>query len=296
MSIRLQIKAVHGPLKGQTFPLKEGMTLGRQSGDICLADPKASSLHAKVVSGPKGLVLLDQGSKNGLKVQGEKVTSIDLTPGTSFQIGDGSFCVEHITPPDLIPDPAPSLIELEADEDPPPIVTPKAHDPNDEPTHIQNFSEATVPPPLTQAKRPKPTKFQASPETPKALPWNEILEKFSVELLTHAKSQPRVIAAFHPAIKLTFYGGPQTETCWTLGYGPRRVGSQSFDLPILDPKAPEICFELFPSPDGVSFLTQHPEVVLINGQSITSKLLQTGDIIRVLNTEIEVEMMHEVHT
>jgi pSer/pThr/pTyr-binding forkhead associated (FHA) protein len=88
----LAIKAVTGPLKDQIFPLKEGLTVGRQGAGISLNDPKVSSLHARVIQDQAGgYSLEDNNSKNGLRVDGEKVTSIALNPGAKFMIGDSEF-------------------------------------------------------------------------------------------------------------------------------------------------------------------------------------------------------------
>lgn len=92
----------------------------------------------------------------------------------------------------------------------------------------------------------------------------------------------------HPALVLDFLRGPQSETRWVLGYGPRRVGRLSVDLPILEEKASPTCFEIFPSEEGIQFKAIGQEVRL-NGRSVSTEVLQVGDRIQILGTEIEVD-------
>jgi len=81
----------------------------------------------------------------------------------------------------------------------------------------------------------------------------------------------------------------QVNSKWTLGYGPRKVGPSVLDLPIWEPGAPAVCFELVPSGEGVVFKTNHPELVRINGEGLDSRVLHVGDTIRINETIIEVD-------
>ena len=90
----LFLEITDGPEKGQKYPLKAGLQIGRSQGDIILSDVKASGLHAEVEEDQKGqLILIDKDSFNGLRINGNKVKRIALLPGVTFQIGKTLFKV-----------------------------------------------------------------------------------------------------------------------------------------------------------------------------------------------------------
>lgn len=121
--------------------------------------------------------------------------------------------------------------------------------------------------------------------------WDEFLSSYAEDLKRKVKNKPKPLSPFQPALDLKFIRGLQVDTCWTLGYGPRTAGAKSFDLPILEPDAPEVCFELVPHKSGVQFKTPHPEKVRLNGKPTSSEILKTGDKISVGDTCIEVEYL-----
>lgn len=228
----LVIKAVSGPLSEQIFPIIEGLTVGRQGAGISLNDGKVSSLHARVVADPAGGFLLeDNNSKNGLRVDGEKVDSVALKPGAKFYIGDSEF----------------EVLEL-ADE-------PSAPD-----------------------KPAKPQRF-----------WYDVLAEFLAKNEGSFKDKIKPLSTLEPALVLDFVRGVQANSKWVLGFGPRKIGASSLDLPIWEPGAPAVCFEILPSPDGLIFKTSHPDIVLLNGAGVDSEVLRMGDTIRIKDTIIEVD-------
>lgn len=84
----LKFKIASGPLQGREFPLIPGVIIGRSAADISLNDPKVSGRHAKIeAQSDGGLVLIDLGSNNGLRVQDKKYSKITLKPGLIVQIG-----------------------------------------------------------------------------------------------------------------------------------------------------------------------------------------------------------------
>jgi|GEM_PF-741943 pSer/pThr/pTyr-binding forkhead associated (FHA) protein len=122
--------------------------------------------------------------------------------------------------------------------------------------------------------------------------WNEILSGFLRKSLFQFENRPKEMTPLEPALVLDFLRGPQAETRWVLGYGPRRVGRLSLDLPIFERKASPTCFEIFSSPEGVLFKAIGPEVRL-NGEKKSSEVLKVGDRIQILGTEIEVDFANE---
>ena len=89
----LKLKVLTGPLKGQEFILSPGFGIGRTKGDVRLDDAKVSSLHAFVAETDGRMVLMDNGSKNGLKLHGERVMQLTLKEGITFTIGNSEFTV-----------------------------------------------------------------------------------------------------------------------------------------------------------------------------------------------------------
>lgn len=119
--------------------------------------------------------------------------------------------------------------------------------------------------------------------------WNDALAEFLDANSKKFKDQPRPLLPLNPALVLEFVRGAQVHSRWILGFGPRQVGPQCLDLPIWEPGAPAICFEVFPSPDGLIFKTQHPTIVRLNGQEVDNEVLRMGDTIAIKDTLIEVD-------
>jgi hypothetical protein len=66
--------------------------LGRDPAcDVVLNDAKCSRRHAIVEDGPEGLVVRDQGSANGIYVNGRRVETAPLRPGDTLRLGDAQL-------------------------------------------------------------------------------------------------------------------------------------------------------------------------------------------------------------
>ncbi len=78
-----------GPLAGTRLEIPRGrLTIGRDSVcDLKIEDPKTSRVHCYVERRTDGVYVADNGSTNGLTVNGEKVDSCRLVPGDTFRIG-----------------------------------------------------------------------------------------------------------------------------------------------------------------------------------------------------------------
>lgn len=132
---------------------------------------------------------------------------------------------------------------------------------------------------------------EAEPEKPKKKQkvWYEILAQFLTQHKDSFKDKARPLSPLEPALVLEFVKGLQTSSRWVVGYGPRRLGPGCIDLPILEPNAPETCFEIHPTNDGILFKTEHSNIVRINNQAMDSRILRVGDTISIHETMIEVD-------
>lgn len=232
----LHIKALSGPHKDRSFSLRNGFVIGRSEGDMIIAsDAKLSSRHAYVEMDQNGhLYLVDNGSKNGLRVDQTPVERIKLVVGLRILIGTHQYEVVR----DAV------------------------------------GAQATAPSSKSKARY-----------------WHEVLIDYAKRCLGHIDNEPRAIVPLQPAVVLDFVRGGQAETRWVLGYGPRKVGAGSVDLPIFEADAPKICFEILPTPDGISFKTNYPDVVKLNGNSVEAEVLHVADVIKIHGTEIEVDFI-----
>src|SRR6185503_3224045 len=118
-----------------------------------------------------------------------------------------------------------------------------------------------------------PEKEEAAPaalEPPKKKQkyWYEILAQFLTKNKDAFQDQARPLAPLQPALILEFVRGVQMNSKWILGYGPRRLGPNCIDLPILEPDAPATCFEIHPSADGIMFKTEHSDLVRLNNEAV----------------------------
>jgi hypothetical protein len=100
----LFLEIVAGASAGEKFKLNAGTRIGRTTGEIILSEPKMSALHAQVRSSENGkLYLIDTGSSNGIKINGQKVQKVALMPGVVFSVGKTSFKVlEEIDEPEKV--------------------------------------------------------------------------------------------------------------------------------------------------------------------------------------------------
>jgi len=85
----MAVVVVRGPNAGARYVLDEGVTtVGRhQASRIFLDDVTVSRRHAQFARTGASVTLDDSGSLNGTYVNGERVGSLELTPGDELQIG-----------------------------------------------------------------------------------------------------------------------------------------------------------------------------------------------------------------
>ena len=86
-----------GPLKGQRYAVNEnGLVLGRDDAcDVIIPDVGVSRQHARVLLHNSAVWVQDEGSRNGVFVNGKRVVRHrQLSPGAELLIGDHAFTLE----------------------------------------------------------------------------------------------------------------------------------------------------------------------------------------------------------
>lgn len=118
----------------------------------------------------------------------------------------------------------------------------------------------------------------------------EMVERALKKAKSEGAATRREVVAFTPLIRLQFTRGIQNGTEWTLGYGPRMIGTSSIDLHLEDPSLPPICFRLLPENDGsiIRFKNETDKEVRLNGAWVESEILKDGDVIDIGTTQIRV--------
>ncbi|MCU1527424.1 MAG: hypothetical protein JWP75_1187, partial [Frondihabitans sp.] len=84
------LRVVEGPDAGRKFPLQLGTAyLGRQPGlEVSLTDPLVSKQHARLDVFRDSVRIVDLNSANGVEVDGEPLTRVDLSDGGRATLGD----------------------------------------------------------------------------------------------------------------------------------------------------------------------------------------------------------------
>lgn len=94
------LKVLKGSLKGQTFPIKQGLKIGRSLGDIILKDSMVSDLHAEIQIYSTGkIMLIDKDSKNKIIMNNKRTVKSILEKGSRFKIGHTEFEVAFMKSP-----------------------------------------------------------------------------------------------------------------------------------------------------------------------------------------------------
>jgi len=93
------------------------------------------------------------------------------------------------------------------------------------------------------------------------------------------KDESKLLNFLEKPIQLQFEKGVQQSAVWNISYLPRKIGSMDADLPLIDPSAPKVSFELFLEKGKVMFSTDHKYIVLLNYQHIKKAPLKNGDLI-----------------
>src|ERR1700760_3241130 len=94
-----RLRAVSGPLAGQTFDVENEVVIGREDTDLTIDDVELSRRHAVVRPHASRLQVEDLGSTNGTYVDGTRIEEPTiLGGGAEIQIGTTKLVVEGVLP------------------------------------------------------------------------------------------------------------------------------------------------------------------------------------------------------
>lgn len=112
------------------------------------------------------------------------------------------------------------------------------------------------------------------------LGWKDLLKDYLTKN-PPANEFVQKVFAFSPILELDFLQGPSLEETWIIGFGPRLVGSASWDLELLDPESPENAFQLVADLGKPRLLNLCGERLKVNSQVVESVILTDGDEITI---------------
>jgi hypothetical protein len=134
------------------------VVIGRDpSCDLVLNDSRCSRRHAVLQEGPDGLVIQDEGSSNGLTVNGRRLERSRLRAGDTVRIGDTRLTILSEAPETMV---APAMAEIR----PPPDRPPGRGD-----TAPQRAAVPPSRPPMRPRRAPAPRRDAGPPVTLTAL-------------------------------------------------------------------------------------------------------------------------------
>lgn len=116
--------------------------------------------------------------------------------------------------------------------------------------------------------------------------WREKLEAHIDDHIDDINNESKPLVAFKKAVEIKVIQGIQIDTKWVIGYGPRVFGRFTIGHQILEPEAPEFCFELSAKDEDVEFSTEHPFDVQFNGRSVKTSIIKDGDCIQIKDTRL----------
>ena len=98
-----KLRAISGPIAGQTIEVENELVIGRQDAGLTIDDPELSRRHAVVRRHANRLQVEDLGSSNGTFVDGTRVEEptllgggAEIKLGTTVLVVEGVLPVEHV--------------------------------------------------------------------------------------------------------------------------------------------------------------------------------------------------------
>lgn len=99
---------------------------------------------------------------------------------------------------------------------------------------------------------------------------------------------------FPGLVQLEFIEGAQSDTLWSLGFGPRKFGADVLDFEVHEEGCPPLAFEIHPDEEGPLFITSFPQIVKLNDRHQKAATLKSGDTIRIGKTLIRVTFTNRI--
>jgi hypothetical protein len=99
-----KMHVIEGPLRGKTFEVTELASIGR--GETCtvrLEGRHISRIHARLEKRQDGMLIKDNGSRNGIFVNGQNVREAILRPDDQVEIGEHVLVFDPTRDPDKLP-------------------------------------------------------------------------------------------------------------------------------------------------------------------------------------------------
>lgn len=120
--------------------------------------------------------------------------------------------------------------------------------------------------------------------------WPEYFQEFIADTRSKVKDKAKPLDPLPQMLQLKFLRGPQIDTVWSLGYGPRHIGRGSLDFPLYDEAAPELAFRVRAKGEQIQLETPHSKLVRLNDKFVSTEELTDGDLISIGSSLIQVSI------
>lgn len=122
------------------------------------------------------------------------------------------------------------------------------------------------------------------------LGWQALLKNYLTRLPKEDTQETPRLAAFDSLLELEFLRGTQAGESVVIGYGPRLIGSNTWDIELNDLKIPDLAFELVSEKGRPRLNNLCGQSLTLNGQIVDSQVLQADDIIVVGESAMKVNL------
>ncbi|MBI3377445.1 MAG: FHA domain-containing protein [Nitrospirae bacterium] len=96
-ALRVRIEVTDGPQKGNKFNVPLPCTIGRRDATIRIRDMTISKTHASIEVSEGKIIFRDLDSTNGSIVNGKAVKEIELSSGSTVQMGNTTLKIHFVT-------------------------------------------------------------------------------------------------------------------------------------------------------------------------------------------------------
>ena len=96
-ALRVRIEVTDGPQKGNKFNVPLPCTIGRRDATIRIRDMTISKTHASIEVSEGKIIFRDLDSTNGSIVNGKPVKEIELSSGSTVQMGNTTLKIHFVT-------------------------------------------------------------------------------------------------------------------------------------------------------------------------------------------------------